>query len=31
MTKSMPPTLVAFWSLPTEQALRQLKGSLPKV
>jgi Mg2+-importing ATPase len=26
MTKSMPPTLVAFWSLPTEQALRQLKS-----
>ena len=27
MTKSMPLTLLAFWSLPTEQVLRQLKSS----
>ena len=26
MTKSLPPTLLAFWSLPTDQALRQLKS-----
>jgi Mg2+-importing ATPase len=26
MTKSIPPTLDSFWSLPTEQALHQLKS-----
>jgi Mg2+-importing ATPase len=26
MTKSMPPTLLSFWNLPTEQALHQLKS-----